>query len=989
VREILHALQFLTTTEAGATESRRLSFRALDVEQIGHIYEGTLDHAALVAAHNVVGLIGKQGVEPEVELRAVEDAAAAGREQLVDYLHGVTGRTPKQLGALLDADVDADAQRRLSTATGNDAELTARLLPFVGVLREDLRGLPVVFVPGSIYVTETTARRDTGTEYTPRELAEEIVVGALELLVYEPGLAQGSPREQWRLKSSEDLLALRVCDPAVGSGAILVAACRYLADRLVEAWEAEGRVPPGYQPDATALADEDDLLVMARRAVADHCLFGVDRDPMAVEMAKLSLWLTTMSRERPFTLVDHAITAGDSLLGGVDLDQITAFHLDPVKGRRLHADLFGDLRAEINPLVREAMRLRRELADLPVITVRDVQRKATLFEQSQRALAEAGVLADVVVAAALVGGADADVDTRLVALQTRVLQALTSEGEDRAAAFAGLAATARGWLDAGKPAGAPARHPLHWPLAFPDVMDGGGFDAMVGNPPFLGGQRLTARIGTDLRELLVRWVADGRRGSADVVTYFFLRAAQVARAFGFIATNTIAQGDTREVGLDWLTDNGWTIYAANKSRPWPGSASLEIAQVWCTRRDWAGESLLGGAAVPRIVPTLDAVGRVTGAPEKLKSNEGIAFIGSYVLGMGFTMTEAEARAMTDADPRNAEVLFPYLNGHDLNQSPTQSASRWVINFFDWSEERAATYRLPFEKVERDVKPERLKLRPDGRPVVSAGAHAHWWRYERPRPALYRAIQGLDRVIVIAQTSNTLQPSRFALPVVSSHTLIVFASSQPGLLGLLASNVHRTWITNYGPTMRTDIRYTPSDVFETFPFPLARPATPESDPLASLATPGEAMEAARNGVMSGRGIGLTSTYNLVNDPDCTDADVQALRDTHVALDLAVLRAYGWPDLDPDHGFHDTAQGRRFTIGPAARTELLDRLLELNHTRHAAEAAAGLHSRKKPSANRAAARSRRPRGSRATDVIATADTDSSAESALATDQLSLDL
>jgi hypothetical protein len=73
-------------------------------------------------------------------------------------------------------------------------------------------------------------------------------------------------------------------------------------------------------------------------------------------------------------------------------------------------------------------------------------------------------------------------------------------------------------------------------------------------------------------------------------------------------------------------------------------------------------------------------------------------------------------------------------------------------------------------------------------------------------------------------------------------------------------------------------------------------------------------------------------------------VRALRDVHVALDLAVLRAYGWSDPDPDHRFHDTAQGRRFTIGPAAPTGVLDRLLELNHARHAAEAASGLHTPK---------------------------------------------
>ena len=841
---------------------------------------------------------------------------------------------------------------------------------------------------------------------------------------------------------------MRVCDPAVGSGAILVAACRYLADRLLEAWEAEGAVPPGYQPDPTGVADEDDLLVMARRAVADHCLYGVDRDPMAVEMAKLSLWLTTMSRERPFTFVDHAITAGDSLLGVTSLDQITAFHLDPAKGRRLH-DLFVDLSAEINPVVREAMDLRRQLADLPVVTVRDVQRKAALFERSRQALAEAGVLADVVVAAALIsGGVDAEFDTRLLSVQGRVVDALTLSGEDRAAAFEELAVTAAGWLDAGRPAAAPARHPLHWPLAFPDVMAGGGFDVMVGNPPFLGGQRLTARIGTDMRELLVRWVADGRRGSADLVTYFFLRAAEVAQGFGFIATNTIAQGDTREVGMDWLTGNGWTIYAANKSRRWPGSASLEIAQVWGREGEWLGPRVLGGVEVPGIAPTLDAEGRVAGSPERLASNAGIAFIGSYVLGMGFTLTEAEAREMIADDPRNAEVLLPYLNGQDLNSSPTQSASRWVINFFDWAEDRAATYRLPFDQVERRVKPERSRLM--GRNATATDRARHWWRYGRRADNLYRAIRGLERVVAIARVSSVVQPSHVSTGQVPSDQTVVFASESHALLGLIASAVHGEWARQHASSLETRIRYTPSDVFETFPLPPSHPGTgdgsvdsppqplppshpaapagsigrttnsarpelpidaddpPEptatstplsvaahvapldrADPLASLAAPGEAMEAARNAVMTGRGIGLTATYNLVNNPDCPDADVQALRDAHVALDLAVLRAYGWSDLDPEHGFYDTAQGRRFTIGPAARVELLDRLLELNHARHAAEVAAGLHSRKKTSAPR---RSRGPSRS-APGVVAgpssgpaaAASTSAAADS----DQLTLDL
>jgi methylase of polypeptide subunit release factors len=924
VREILTALQVIRTTEAGATEARRLSFRALDVEQIGHVYEGTLDHSALRAATTVVGLVGRQGMEPEVQLDALEANAAQARDSLVAFVAEQTGRSAKQITALLDKAVDADVARKVRTAADNDEALTTRLLPFAHLLRDDLRGLPVVFIPGTIYVTETSHRRDTGTEYTPRELAEEIVLHALEPLVYEPGPAQGADRADWVLKPSAEILKLRVCDPAVGSGAILVAACRYLADRLVEAWTAEGAVPEGYAPDPAATPDEDELTIQARRAIADQCLYGVDRDAMAVEMAKLSLWLTTMSRERPFTFVDHAIRAGDSLLGLTSLDQVTAFHMDPARGRDLHKDLFLDLHATLKPLVDEALELRRDLTALPVVTVRDVERKQALNARAEQLLAMASVIADTIVGAALCsGGNGKKLDDLLVAARPLVVAAVRDPE-----ALGDLRARAEEMLNRGRPDAAPLRHPLHWPLAFPDVMRAGGFDAMVGNPPFLGGQRLTARIGTDMRELLVRRLADGRRGSADLVSYFFLRAAQVARGFGFIATNTIAQGDTREVCLDALLADRWTIHAANKSRPWPGAASLEVAQVWLTDRPWSGPVVADGTAVPGVTATLDPVGKVSGNPQRLAANAGIAFQGSIVLGLGFTLTEAEAQAMIDADPRNAEVLFPYLNGQDLNSSPTQSASRWVINFFDWPQERARAYALPFAKVERDVKPERMR---NNRKVYRDS----WWQYAEKRPAMLAAIAGLERVIVVARVSRTFQPVRVPSAQVFDDKLVVHANQSEGLLGLLSSAAMWTWALQWGTTLRSDLTYTPAAVFQTFPFPPF---------LAPLEAPGVAMEAARHAVMHGRTIGLTATYNVVNTPAATDDDVVALRHAHVALDEAVLAAYGWQDLALDHGFHDTAQGRRFTIATAVRVELLDRLLELNHRRYGEEVAAGLHAKR---------------------------------------------
>lgn len=281
VLAILSALQILEIRDSGVTESRRLSFLTLDVEQIGHVYEGLLDHGAKRVDAIAVGLIGKPGHESEVALADIEARAATDRVTLLTWLSEQTGRSAAWLQKELDRVPTVDEQRLLRTACENDASAVQRAMPYVHILRNDLRGLPMIFLPGSIYVTETSARRDSGTEYTTKDLADEVVTSTLEPLVYSPGPADGAPREQWKLRSSAQILALRVCDPAVGSGAIIVAACRDLAERVAEAWAAEGAIA---ETDATA-SDADEVLVEARRAVADQCLFGVDRDPMAVEMA--------------------------------------------------------------------------------------------------------------------------------------------------------------------------------------------------------------------------------------------------------------------------------------------------------------------------------------------------------------------------------------------------------------------------------------------------------------------------------------------------------------------------------------------------------------------------------------------------------------------------------------------------------------------------------------------------------------------------------
>ncbi|MDP9405589.1 MAG: restriction endonuclease, partial [Actinomycetota bacterium] len=483
------------------------------------------------------------------------------------------------------------------------------------------------------------------------------------------------------------------------------------------------------------------------------------------------------------------------------------------------------------------------------------------------------------------------------------------------------------------------RDPFHWALELPEVWERGGFDAIVGNPPFQGGQKITGALGPGYRDFLIRWVAGGIRGSADLVAYFYLRAAQLllrTGGFGLIATNTVAQGDTREVGLDQLAERGMTFHRAVASEPWPGGANLEMASVWARRDGWAGLVALDRALVAAITPALTVRSRVEGNARRLHANRERSFQGSNVLGMGFVLSAAEAEAMLADDAENAEVVRPYLVGEDLNSHPDGSPSRWVIDFRDWPEERARDYTGPFERVERLVRPERA------RNSYSDTARRRWWLFERPRPELARAIAPLDRCIVITRVSKVVQPMFVPTNLVMSEATVVFAYDDDAHFGLLSSGVHWWWAVTRASTMRNDVRYTPTDCFETLVQPDLTPAVGEL---------GGALHAHRSALMLDRQEGLTKTYNRVHDPDEQPNDIVRLRELHVALDGAVRDAYGWADLDLGHGFHPTRFGVRYTFAPVPRQEVLDRLLELNHARYAEEVRQGLHGKPK---------ARRPRG-----------------------------
>lgn len=937
--EVLRAVQ----TAHIKGELRVISFRDIDVEQIGYIYEGLLGYTVERAPEVLIGLAGTKGSEPEIPLATLNDLyeqvdgddAKLGAAMVTWVKANQPGAEPKTAGQyaklLAAGDTMADAEQALRSVT-TDEDLRVELRSWIGVIRRDLRGRPVVILSGGLVVAETPSRKNAGAHYTPRALAEEVVLHALEPIVYAPGPHQTADRSAWQLKSSTEILNLKVADIACGSGAFLVAAARYLAARLQEAWLAEGTWVdrPPTERETKAL-----------RAVVAHCLYGADINGMAVEMCKLSLWLVSLDHNLPFSFVDDKVLHGNSLLGLTSVRQLEELHIapKPPRSQQLGLEFSGNelvARFDISDRIQRAIALRQALAS--EIDNNDPTRSANAKRNQMRQLSEhtaqVRTLADSVIAAglALGGKPGKKLDEAYENLRIAVGRAVPAPGGTPDTAM--LDAILEKGLTPAVSTDYERWQPLHWCLEVPDVMARGGFDAIIGNPPFLGGQKLTGAMGTNVRDWFVHQLAGGTKGSADLVAYFFLRSMDLltrSGSLGLIATNTIAQGDTREIGLDRMVDAGFTITRAIQSRSWPAaSANLEFAGVWGTRGSVsdAAVRVSDDHVVTRISTLLEPEGRVSGGPIRLQANAGTAFIGCYVLGKGFILEPQEAKAWIEEDPRNTEVLFPYLNGEDLNSRPDTSPSRWVIDFNDWSADKASTYPHPWKHIEITVKPERQ------RPGNNTGGYAlrkplpqRWWQYGEKRPAMRKAIANLDEVLVIARVSRTVMPVRVPNGSIPSEACVVFASDSSALQAVLSSTPHQVWAIKYGSGMRNDPRYTPSDVFETFP----RPA--ENTDLESV---GRTLDEDRREIMLRRQLGLTKLYNHVNDPalpNVADPDVARMRQIHVDLDYTVMAAYGWGDVELNHGFHTYRQMTRWTVCPEARVEILDRLLEENHRRAA--------------------------------------------------------
>ncbi len=891
---ILRILHGLMTVEArslsGEKIRERLSYRSLDVESIGSVYETVMGFTALRAEEQMIALRDEKKLPTFIGLDTLLAQKPNDRQKW-----------------LKDRAIKLSAKQ--AKGVKEAADVPALLDAFGGLI--DLRATPdgSAIGLGTPYLQPTEERRRSGSHYTPRSLTEPIVRHALEPAFERIG-SKASP---------EAVLSLKVCDPACGSGAFLVEACRQLGARLEQAWNMYGAEKPTIPPD------EDEAL-HARRLVAQKCLYGVDRNPMAVDLARLSLWLATLARDHEFTFLDHAIKSGDSLVG-LTRHEIEAAHWDASK---LGLPLF---RSMIKEAVDRAQEGREAIRNAPDDITRAVQESR--FRRVETEVEPARIVGDAVIAAFFAADKPKAREMERAKVESWIgghLQPRWELLEAKAQAFR----AEQGWRS------------FHWEIEFPEVFgrNNSGFDAIVGNPPFLSGSRTSQINGATYFQFALNRFTDSKH-QCDLVGFFFRRAYSVLRdggCLGLIGTKTISQGDTRESSLQPILASKGTIYEVQKRLPWPGEAAV-IVSVVHIRKGPHVRVRYNGATVDRISAYL-VPGNFDSSPHRLTATPYFSK-GSQPYGQGFVFDDADAKAnpISSLQPildseKEARFAFRMVGGIDLNQDPDLKPSKWIIDTSAISSEEDLN-RLPniFKIISEKVRPERERLpeNSNNKPLKKK-----WWAYQAPRPELYKQLSKIDRCIVHAEVSPHIA-FRFAnTGPVFIKTVIVVAENHASTFSVLQSRVHETWARFFSSTLEDRVRYTASDCLETFPFPLNFLTDTE------CLTTGENYHDQRARLMVDANEGMTKTYNRFHLVSELSGPVERLRILHEELDRAVLRAYGWHDLadelrsefltdktEDDH----TYQGRYFW-NAEGRDRVLARLLALNAERHAEEVRLGI-------------------------------------------------
>ncbi len=715
----------------------------------------------------------------------------------------------------------ADALRPILEQLGGPAALVRTAFEVMAAVR-GLRSEPVnpaLLVPsaaqfasleieelGYLYesLLEAGSRKHAGAHYTPRALADEVVLYALEPLVRD---CDGSPL------SSAELLDLQVADITCGSGVFLIAAAEYLAARVEEAWAREG------VSGRSALRD-----------VVTHCLYGADINPLAVEICRRSLWLLAGDRSLPLTFLDDRVLCGNSLLGVVD--------------------------------------------EVDVVT---------------------SAAADAFVATGLIHGGKPGPE--LEARYAR-LAAVAADGDEAA-----LDAISAAGLTPTVPTDYARWQPLHWALAVPQVVARGGFDAVIGNPPFLGVKNIRGALGQNLRDYLARTLLDGGSGRSDLMVFFLARAVGLSRrTVGLVLSDAISEGDSARFGTAAATARGFRIYRAETSRPWPSAAGVRISLVWLARgAAGPATTVLDGHHVEEIGPGLGRAG--SAAPAVRRPPPAYLPHGhqaTIVLGKSLLLTPDQAAAMVAEDPRAAAWIREYLSGDDLVSTVGPRSSRLVLDVGDVDAEIWGAVPPVARHLIEVVLPERTAQWAKYPHLVE-----RWWRFHNRVDRLYDEMAGCAEVVALAKHAKYIWPVLVSVGPVISNGAIVYPTDDRAVYGFLASEPHRLWaVEEGGSRLNQSHRYNPSRLLTTYPFPGS---------IDLVREPGERLAAAMDAARDQLGLGVTDILNQVHSVPSPAVEIERVRSSVVEVDRAVLAAHGFT-IDLEHTLR--SDGERTWFGPDA-------------------------------------------------------------------------
>lgn len=827
------------------------------------------------------------------------------------------------------------------------------------------------------------ARSRSGSHYTPEELVKPLIKHSLDYIIQDcinkPAerlkmSKEDAQREPRKTLQEKALLAITVCDIACGSGHILLSAERRIATELA-------RVRTGdEQPDPISLR-------MATRDVIRHCIYGVDLNPLAVELCKVALWLEAHSPGEPLNFLDHRIKCGNSIVGLAHKEELEkgiaseAFKTLPgdtpaiassfKKKNDAEKKLKGQAQLNFDEKVIQPLENLQKAFDvfdqLPETTPAEIEAKQKAYDRltSGSNWWRLKNLADMQVAQFFIPKTEANKDRLVTDAQYRDYLRGIRVMQDVAVAKATAESAQRRFF--------------HYFLEFPEIFAHGGFDCILGNPPFLGGKRISGSYGDNILNYL-KSNYEPSSGGLDLVTYFFRRIFTIIKECGFqslISTNTIAQGDSRVGGLEFILNNGGVINFAIKTMRWPGLAAVEIALINIYKGNWQKPKYLSDKKVSTINSFLTSESFLSG-PETIFGNQNISFIGSVINGNGFVLEKAEANKYLE-NINNQNAIFKYINGEEINNYPKQQPERYIINFFDWNEEYCkSNYPELYKHLLEKVKPHRDNVKRDT-------YRNNWWLYAEKGINLYNRIRNLKFVAGRSLTSKHHAISLIDKGFVYDQTLVVFAVDDFSKISILASSFHAEWIAYYCSDIGSTGRYNPTKGLQTYPFPIS----PMINYIKQLSIIGQQYHEYRGQIMLNMQLGLTKTYNafhakavysgistnvlqgkdnkaieklygkevwylwnhLQKTPDTCSMEeaiegILKLRDLHVQMDYAVLEAYDWGDIDLRHDFYEVDylpenDRVRFTIHPDARKEILKRLLELNHQIFEEEARKGLH------------------------------------------------